>query len=108
MLLARRECLLDGLVLSFMTGGEWANWRKDLVSAEDHTYILPGAGQIRTAVGHLQCAREGEGSQKVVSRGGSTEGGWRENRSSRGRIHPRPSGLVSFVLASTLIHNPPA
>lgn len=100
--------LLDELGLSFMTGGEWAKWRKDLVSVEDHTHIFPGAVQIRTAVCHLQCTWEGEGSQKVVPRGGSMEGGWRENRSSRERVHPRPSGLVSFVLVSTLIHNPPA
>ena len=91
-----------------MTGGEWTKWRKDLVSAEDHTLIFPGAVQIITAVGHLQCTREGEGSQKVVSLGGSKEGGWRENRSSRGRVHVRPRGLVSFVLVSTLIHNPSA
>ena len=44
-----------------MTGGEWAKWGKDLVSAEDHTLIFPGAVQIRTAVGHPQCTREGEG-----------------------------------------------
>ncbi|XP_042125243.2 uncharacterized protein LOC143266851 isoform X1 [Peromyscus maniculatus bairdii] len=59
------------------------------------------------ALGHLQCAWEGKSSQKVVSRGRSTEGGWKENRSGGRRINPRPSGLLPFVLMSTVIHIPP-
>lgn len=78
------------------------------VSEKEHAHIFPGAGQTRMALGHLQCAREGKSSQKVVSRGRSTEGGWKENRSGGRRINPRPSGLLPFVLMSTVIHIPPA